>query len=184
MSRVLAVLAAFGLLAGCGDSDFQPPPRDDMRFTLDLAANFSTADTDMTCFNSACGGCSSFANWDGTPARVGDPCNWNGAWKCNGMDLVCSDNGCPSCGTAVTGSVCGADGHTILELTNPGSGCRVYDFGSAIDVCNRSPGDHCVGRCTLDAGAHHCVAHCLSDDGGAAGCAHMSSDTCESLSSC
>jgi hypothetical protein len=184
--RVMGLaLACAVLVGGCGkDPDFQPPPRDDMRVTLDLAVGATASEDDMTCFNSACGGCSAFANWDGTPVKVGDPCLFSGTWQCDGTALECSDNGCPACGTAVSGSVCGADGHTILELTDPGSGCRVYDFGSAVDVCNRSPGDHCVGRCTSDASGHHCVARCTSDDGGATGCEHMISDTCESLTSC
>jgi hypothetical protein len=173
------------LVVGCGkDSDFVPPPRPDMRFTLDLASNFMPENPDMTCFNMACGSCSEFANWDGTPAKVGDPCLWKGSWQCMGTTLACSDNGCPMCGTAIAGSVCGADGHTILELTDPGSGCRAYDFGSAIAVCNRTPGDHCGGRCTVNGSKHDCVARCVSDDGGGTGCQHMSSDTCESLSSC
>jgi hypothetical protein len=173
-------------LAGCGSdaADFEPPPRDDMRHELDLASSFVPTEPDMSCLDTACGGCSSFTNWDGTPVKVGDPCLWKGMWQCNGMQLECSDNGCPACTTAMTGSVCGADGHTILELTDPGSGCRAYDFGSAVDVCNRSPGDHCVGRCTLDNSVHKCVARCVSDDGGATGCEHQSSDTCVTLSSC
>jgi hypothetical protein len=173
------------LLTACGhDPDFEPPPRDDMRHELDLSTNFMQMDPDISCFNMACGGCSSFANWDGTPVKEGDPCLWRGIWQCSGMDLVCSDNTCPMCASPITGSVCGADGHTILELTDPGSGCRAYDFGSATDVCNRAPGDHCVGRCTLDAGTYRCVARCASEDGGATGCQHQSSDTCVTLSSC
>src|SRR5579859_4574890 len=174
-------------MAGCGNeaSDFQPPPRDDMRHELDLASSFVPMEPDMSCLDTACGGCSSFMNWDGTPVKVGDPCLWKGVWQCNGMQLECSDNGCPTCPTAMTGTICGADGHTVLELTDPGSGCRAYDFGSAIDVCNRAPGDHCVGRCTVDAsGGHSCVARCVSDDGGGTGCEHQSSDTCVTLSAC
>ena len=129
----------------------------------------------MSCLNLACGGCSSFANWDGTPVKVGDPCLWKGVWQCSGTQLECSDNSCPTCGVAMTGSVCGADGHTILDLTNPGSGCRVYDFGSAIAVCNRTTTDHCVGRCTDNGGARSCVAHCISDDGGGTGCEYQAS---------
>ena len=176
------------LCAGCGDADFVPPPRDDMKISIDLASSVLSAEADMSCLNTACGGCSSFANRDGTPASVGDPCLWKGVWQCSGDELECSDNSCPSCGTAVTGTVCGADGHTILELTNLGNGCRAYDFGSAIDVCDRGAGAHCGGRCTLVGGAHQCVANCVSDDGGGTGCAHQpppaTTDTCESLTSC
>src|SRR5260221_13608892 len=113
------------LSIGCGrDPDFVPPPRDDMRITLDLASSYVPENLDMTCFNTACGGCSSFANWDGTAVKVGDPRLWKGAWQCTGNQLSCSDNGCPMGGTPMTGSGCAPHGHTILDLTHPGSGCR------------------------------------------------------------
>jgi hypothetical protein len=169
---------------GCGkDPDFEVPPRDDMRITLDLASSFVSMDPDMSCLSTACGGCSNYVNWDGSPVAVGDPCLWKGTWQCSGTTLTCSDEGCPTCGTAMSGSVCGADGHTIVEITNMGM-CRTYDFGSAIAVCNRAPGDHCVHRCTLDNGVHRCAARCASADGGAMGCPFVSTQTCEALTSC
>jgi hypothetical protein len=176
---LMAVLAL-----GCGkDPDFEVPARDDMRITLDLASSFMHQDPDMSCLSTACGGCSYLTNWDGSPVEAGDPCLWKGTWQCAGTQLTCSDDGCPTCGTAMTGSLCGADGHTIVEITNMGA-CGVYDFGSAIAVCNRTPGDHCVSRCTLDNGVHHCAARCASADGGAMGCEHSAAQTCEALTSC
>jgi hypothetical protein len=182
-SIILIALA----VAGCG-SAFEVQPLPDARVNLDLAVTINTTPPDMSCFNMACGGCSSWANPDGTPSKVGDPCLWKGVFACSGTTLTCSDKSCMTCGNAAnrpTGTVCGADGHTIIELQYAGAACTAYDFGSAIDVCNRTSGDRCVQRCRGPNGnVYSCTANCASDDGGATGCAHMASDTCESLVSC
>jgi hypothetical protein len=170
------------LVAGCGD--FMVPRAPDMRISLDLAVTIPNPPPDMSCFNRACGGCSQFARYDGTPAMVGDPCLWNGKLTCMGTSLVCDSTACLTCSGNATGTVCGADGHTIVELLHTGNVCTAYDFGSAIDVCNGGPGDHCVDRCTKNGTDYACVAGCILDDGGAIGCAHMSSDTCDSLTGC
>jgi len=167
------------LLAGCG-SDFAPPAPPGDKNTLDLAVAVANPAADMSCPNVACGGCSSWTNWDGSLTKPGDPCAWKGTWACNGTKLTCADLSCPC---AATGSVCGADGHTVLALTSTSGICSVYDLGSAIAVCNRSAGDHCVGRCTAG-NPVTCEAHCVSDDGGGTGCARMPSDTCTTLESC
>jgi hypothetical protein len=185
MVRSMVVLAL--LAAACGSSySVSPPP--DMRISLDLAVSPPVTSTDMSCLNTACGGCSSWLNWDGTPSKEGDPCLWKGVYQCNGTALVCSDTGCLACTDTTkqpVGTVCGADGHTIVELTYAGNACSAYDFGSAIGLCNRAPGDHCVQRCTGPNGnVYDCVAHCTSDDGGGTGCDHMPTDTCESLKGC
>ena len=173
----------FLLLAGCGrDPDFAPPAREDMRITLDLAASASMP-VDLSCASMQCGACSSFVNWDRTPSKPGDPCAWKGTLACSGGGLACSDTGCPTCAGTLSGSVCGADGHTIVEIV-PGGACRVYDFGSAIAVCNHGATDHCVGRCSKNGSAYSCVARCVSDDGGATGCEHKATDTCDSLTNC
>ncbi len=170
---------------GCG-SAFEVPPLPDAHMTLDLATSSNPAPVDMTCFNTACGGCSAWAKYDGTPAQEGDPCLWNGVYQCNGTSLACSSSTCPSCSGKAVGSICGADGHTILELNYAVGTCAAYDFGSAINVCNHSSSDGCVARCSTNAstGEVDCVAHCLSDDGGATGCQHMSTETCDTLKSC
>jgi hypothetical protein len=181
MRWLLVVLA----LWGCGqDPDFQVQPLPDMRVTLDLASSFDATPRDLTCFNLACGACSTWANYDGTPVRPGDPCLWKGVWQCVGGALACSDDGCPACGGAMTGSVCGADGHTILEIIAPAGVCQAYDFRSAIAVCNHGADDHCVGRCVKNSAAYACQAACVADDGGATGCEYRASDTCESLTGC
>jgi hypothetical protein len=170
------------LITACG-GDFVPPPPPDGKVELDLSVVTANPAGDMGCINTACGGCSSWVNWDGTPTKVGDPCAWKGTWACNGTTLTCGDQSCPTCGSTMTGSVCGADGHTILELTYVGSTCSVYDIGSAIAVCNRTADDHCLGRCTAGTPVS-CEAHCASDDGGGTGCQHMATDTCTSLEAC
>ena len=179
----LLLFSIFVLVSGCG-SDFQVPPPPDARISLDLGVSVNPAPPDMACFNMACGGCSAWANYDGTPAKVGDPCLWKGTYQCTGTTLKCSDASCPQCPSTMTGSVCGADHHTILELTNTGT-CQVYDFGSAIDVCNHGPSDKCVGRCTMNTGGtYSCEAHCVSDDGGGTGCEYNSTATCQTLAGC
>jgi hypothetical protein len=175
-------------LSGCG-SDFQVPANPDTRIELDLAvAPIPSPGPDMSCFNTACGGCSAWANFDGTPAKVGDPCLYNGTYKCNGMSLVCSSTGCLTCqagGKTAQGTVCGADGHSIIELQYTGTTCAAYDLGSAIGMCNHGSGDSCVQRCTGPTNnVYQCVAHCASDDGGGTGCAHSPTETCESLAGC
>src|SRR3954469_4414288 len=183
MHRIkLLFLSCALVVAGCG-SDFEVPAPPDARTELDLAVNMVTTPPDMSCFNTACGGCTSFANYDGTPTKVGDPCLWKGTYQCNGTSLKCSDAACPQCGSPMTGTVCGADHHTILEITNSGS-CQVYDFGSAIGVCNHGASDKCVGRCTQANGSYTCVANCASDDGGGTGCDYSATATCTSLASC
>jgi hypothetical protein len=177
MKLALAVL----LLAGCGSFTPTAPPND--KITLDLAVAIANPAPDLACPNTACGGCSSWMNFDGTPAKAGDPCAWKGTWACNGTTLTCADLSCPTCASKMTGSVCGADGHTILALTYVGTACSVYDLGTALAVCNRTPTDQCLGRCTAGSTVT-CEAHCASDDGGGTGCMHMSSDTCTSLESC
>jgi hypothetical protein len=183
-SLVLCVLA----VAGCG-SDFSVPALPDSRMELDLAVSPIVGSADMSCFNTACGGCSTWANFDGTPAKVGDPCLYKGVYACNDTALVCSSTACLTCSTAgktPAGSVCGADGHTIIELLYTGATCAAYDFGSSINICNHDSGDKCLQRCTgPDAGnVYHCAAHCASDDGGGTGCEHSATETCESLAGC
>jgi hypothetical protein len=170
-------------VAACG-SDFQVPALPDARIAIDLAVTSPEELPDLGCFNRACGGCSRFARSDGTPAQVGDPCLWKGQLICNGATLTCSDASCPSCGGTMRGTVCGADGHTIVELIVIGSSCTAYDLGSAVGVCNDGPRDGCVDRCTKNGTTYSCVAGCLADDGGATGCAQKASDTCDSLTSC
>jgi hypothetical protein len=183
-SFVLCLVLA---LAGCG-SDFEVPAPPDARVNLDLAVAPPVRPPDMACFNMACGACSNWASWNGTPIKAGDPCLWKGAFACNGAQLVCNNAGCLTCADTTkhaVGTVCGADGHTIVELTYTGTTCTAYDFGSAIGVCNRSPNDQCLQRCSGPSGSvYSCVAHCASDDGGGTGCAHGAADTCESLTAC
>ena len=172
------------LLAGCG-SDFQPPGPPDTRIELDLSVGGGSTPADLSCFNTACGGCSQWARFDGSPAKAGDPCGIGGMLLCAGTSLKCSSSACPSCAQKMTGTVCAADGHTILELTNAGSTCSVYDFGSAIDVCNRAAGDKCVNRCVQNGADYACVAHCTADpDGGGPGCAYQANESCTSLAGC
>src|SRR5262245_59180455 len=134
--RVLPLL----MVAACGSSDFVVPPRADMRVDRDLSSSFTPEPADLACLNPACGGCSSWVGWDGQAVKPGDPCARNGAWMCMGTQLQCSDFSCPACAAStMTGSVCGADGHTILDLVATVNSCRVHDFGSVINVCNRGP---------------------------------------------
>jgi len=187
-SRVLFLALVLAPIAGCG-SDFEVPAPPDSRIELDLAVSPITTPPDMACFNTACGGCSKWANFDGTPAKVGDPCLYKGTYQCNGMSLVCSSTGCLTCqsgGKTAQGTVCGADGHSIIELQYTGATCAAYDFGSAIGVCNHGSSDKCQQSCTGPDGnnVYHCVAHCVSDDGGGTGCAHTTGETCESLAGC
>jgi hypothetical protein len=94
----------------------------------------------------------------------------------------------------MSGSVCGADGHTVLELVNASGACSAYDFGSLIDLCAHDASDHCVGRCVKSGTSYACTAGCTSYgpmDGGAGdggvphtGCPHAATDTCDSLTSC
>jgi hypothetical protein len=188
--RGAAPFFALCLVAACGGGDgaFVPPGPPDAHLTLDLASTYVPPPPDLACFNNACGSCSSWAKWDGTPAQPGDPCSWKGTLQCNGNALVCSDTSCLSCPKAVSGTVCGADGHTILELLTTGSVCAAYDFGSAIAVCNRSAQDQCRGSCSVDgSGNYACAAHCTSDgngDAGVGGCPHGASDSCTSLTGC
>jgi hypothetical protein len=176
-------------LCGCKSTgkDFVVPPAPDARVDLDLGISSATAALDMTCFNSVCGGCSQWANYDGKPSKEGDPCLWNGVYKCAGTQLECTSNTCLGCSSGsnhATGTVCGADGHTIIELHYSGTACVAYDFGSAIDVCNHSANDICQQKCTANGTTYDCAAHCASDDGGGTGCTHQPTDTCESLTSC
>lgn len=171
------------VVAGC-KSDFQVPALPDARISLDLAVSMAPPPPDLACFNRACGGCSHIARWDGTPAQEGDPCLWKGKLTCMGMNLVCSDTSCLTCGGTATGTVCGADGHTIIELVHSGNSCTAYDLGSSIGVCNSGPNDGCLDRCTKNGNSYSCAAGCIADDGGATGCANMPSDTCDSLTSC
>jgi hypothetical protein len=101
-----------------------------------------------------------------------------------GSELKCIDDSCPTCASTMTGTVCGADGHSIIELVYSGGTCHAYDFGSSIGVCNHDMNDHCTGVCTQTAGGYTCTARCATDDGGGMGCQHMATDTCTSLSSC
>jgi hypothetical protein len=195
LALVAVAVALAVAVEGCGrDPDFQVPPRPDMRTVIDLAVSLDHPPADMTCFNTACGGCSAWARVDGKPAQPGDPCLWKGTWQCMGTTLVCSDTGCPACGGAMTGSVCGADGHTVLDLTMKGGMCAAYDFGSTIALCNHDASDHCVGRCIKVGASYACTAGCTSEgggdggarDGGAprTGCPHAATDTCDTLTSC
>jgi hypothetical protein len=184
MSRPL--LLAVLIVSGCG-SDFEVPALPDARVQLDLAVAPPVIPPDMACFNMACGACSNWKNWDGTPSKVGDPCGYKGTYACNGMSLACNSTACPTCSTGgrtPAGTVCGADGHTIVELTYVGSTCSAYDLGSAIGVCNHGAADKCQHRCTLNGSVYDCVAHCASDDGGGTGCDHSATETCESLAGC
>jgi hypothetical protein len=182
MRVVLLVAVAFAVACG---SEFEVPPLPDARMSLDLGVSIPNPPPDLACFNRACGGCSTWARFDGTPAMVGDPCLWKGTLACMGTSLVCSDASCLPCsgGTAL-GTVCGGDGHTIVELVYTGTTCAAYDLGSAIGVCNHGAGDACVDRCTKNGNTYNCAASCLSDDGGGTGCQHQASDTCQSLTSC
>ena len=175
------------IISGCG-SDFEVPAPPDSRVELDLAVSPITVPPDMACFNTACGGCSTWANFDGTPSKVGDPCLYKGVYACNGTSLVCSSTACLTCqagGKTAAGTVCGADGHTIIELQYTGTTCAAYDFGSSINVCNHGSGDKCLQSCAPDVNnVFHCAAHCASDDGGGTGCAHMANENCESLVGC
>jgi hypothetical protein len=152
--------------------------------SIDLAVVIAPPPPDMSCFNRACGGCSRVAKWDGTPAQEGDPCLWKGKLTCMGTSLVCSDTSCLTCSGTATGTVCGADGHSIIELIHNGNTCVAYDLGSSIGVCRGGPTDHCVDRCTKNGSSYACVAGCVLDDGGAMGCAWQSTDTCDALTSC
>lgn len=179
MCRLAFLVLALG---GCGSSgDFQVPAQPDGRMNLDLAVNNQFPPNDMTCFNTACGGCSSLARWDGAPVKVGDPCLWNGTWQCNGAQLGCSSTTCLACPQPVSGTACGADGHTIIELLNNSGTCVSYDFGSAISTCNHGAADACVATCTQSGGGYQCVAHCASDDGGGTGHVYAATDTCVTL---
>jgi hypothetical protein len=181
---MLATLAFLGCHTVTA-KDFVVPPAPDARVELDLGTSAATAAVDMTCINSACGGCSSWVNYDGTPSKVGDPCLLNGVYQCTGTELKCTSNSCLGCtGGTPVGSVCGADGHTIIELHYSGTACVAYDFGSAIDVCNHSANDSCQQKCTANGTTYDCVAHCASDDGGGTGCTYQPTETCESLTSC
>jgi hypothetical protein len=183
--RSLACLLALALPA-CG-SDFQVPAPPDARINLDLAVTTVSAPPDMSCFNTACGGCSDWANWDGTPSKVGDPCLWKGTYACSGTELKCSDTSCLACADTTkhaVGTICGGDGHTIVELFYSGNTCITYDFGSAIDVCNHGAADRCLQRCSAVGNTYNCVAHCASDDGGGTGCAYQPNENCESLAGC
>jgi hypothetical protein len=173
-------------LAACDSSSFVPVGPPDAHVNLDLADTYVAPPApDGGCFNTACGGCSSWAKWDGSPARPGDSCLWTGTLSCTGTSLTCSDSSCLACPKQVSGTVCGADGHTIVELMLSGNSCSAYDFGSAIGVCNHGAQDQCLGRCTVDAsGNYACAAHCASDDGGGTGCPHGSNDTCATLAGC
>ena len=172
---------------GGGGGNFVVPPQPDARVNLDLSQSVSQSMPDMTCFNSVCGACSQWANYDGKPSKEGDPCLWNGVYKCTGTQLECTSNTCLGCSNGSNhpvGTVCGADGHTIIELHYTGTACVAYDFGSAIDVCNHSATDVCQQKCTANGTTYDCAAHCASDDGGGTGCTHQPTDTCESLTSC
>jgi hypothetical protein len=191
------------LVAGCGRApDFQVPPRGDLHMLVDLAVSLDHPPPEAGCFNTACGGCSSWARpayGGGAPAQPGDPCGWNGMWGCTGTTLGCSSTACPACaGGMMTGSVCGADGHTVLELVYAGGVCGVYDFGSILDLCTHDASDRCVGRCVKSGASYACTAGCTSygpieadggvRDGGVpvphTGCPHAATDTCDSLTSC
>ena len=141
---------------------------------------------DLSCFNTACGGCSNWARPDGTPAQSGDPCLYGGTLACSGQTLACSSSACPSCGNPMRGTVCGADGQTIITLADDGSGgCIAVDTGAAIAVCNAAPGDACRNRCVATSGRYECTAWCLSTpDAGTAGCGFSASANCSALSGC
>jgi|GEM_PF-6255106 len=176
---LVALLCTFG----CGGSDFAPPGPPDAQIERDLSVGTANP-FDAGCFNKACGGCSTWARPDGTPAMSGDPCLWAGTLACNGTTLACSSNACPTCAGNISGTVCGADGHTIVEFTNGGT-CSVFSTGSATAVCNRSVGDACAHRCTATAGGYDCTAWCKSDaDAGAVGCSHQAGATCTTLAAC
>jgi len=184
----LSLLALVLAVCGCG-SDFQVPAPPDTRIELDLAVSPISSPPDMACFNRVCGGCSVWANPDGTPSKVGDPCLYKGTYQCTGMSLTCSSTACLTCttnGAPAVGTVCGADGHSIVELQYTGTTCSAYDLGSAIGQCNHGPGDRCLAHCTGPDGNNvfHCAAVCASDDGGGTGCPHSATDTCESLAGC
>ena len=181
----LATLA----LCGCKSSskDFVVPPAPGARVDLDLGTSSASASLDMTCINSVCGGCSSWVNYNGAPSKEGDPCLWNGVYKCSGTELKCTSSTCLGCASGsnkATGTVCGADGHTIIELHYSGTACVALDIGSAIGVCNNSANDVCQQKCTANGTTYDCVAHCTSDDGGGTGCTYQPAATCESLTSC
>jgi hypothetical protein len=173
--------------AGCG-SDFEVPAPPDGRVELDLAVTMTSTPPDMACFNTACGGCSTWATYAGVPAKAGDPCLWKGSYACSGTSLQCTGTACLACADTSkhpVGTVCGADGHTIIELTYTGTTCTAYDLGSAIGVCNHGAGDYCVQRCRGPVGnVYNCSANCASTDGGGTGCMHGATDTCESLAGC
>jgi hypothetical protein len=176
------------LVIGCG-SDFSVPANPDARIELDLAVTVTTAPPDMSCFNTACNGCGAWANADGTPAKVGDPCLYKGTYQCQGTSLVCMGSACLTCSTSgrtAQGTVCGADGRSIIELTYTGTTCTAYDLGSAIGMCNHGSDDKCLAHCTGPDGnnVYHCAAVCASDDGGGTGCAHSATETCETLAGC
>jgi hypothetical protein len=183
-----SLLVMLLVVSGCG-SDFEVPAPPDSRVELDLAVNPIVTPPDMSCFNTACGGCSTWANYDGTPSKAGDPCLYKGVLACNGTSLACNSTACLTCttgGRTPAGTVCGADGHSIMELLYTGTTCTAYDFSSSIGVCNHGSGDQCLQHCTgPDANnVYHCSAHCASDDGGGTGCAHSAAETCETLAGC
>jgi hypothetical protein len=182
-----SLLVMLLLLSGCG-SDFEVPAPPDARTELDLAVSPIVTPPDLSCFNTACGGCSAWANFDGTPSKVGDPCLYKGVFACNGTSLTCSSTACLTCSTGgrtAAGTVCGADGHSIMELLYTGTTCSAYDFSSSIGVCNHGSGDKCLQHCTFDGNSvYHCAAVCASDDGGGTGCAHSAAETCETLAGC
>jgi hypothetical protein len=185
LSRVaLAFAVALVLVATACDSGFRPPPRPDMKTDIDLASQAS-GKADMTCLATVCGECSDRVRWDGKPVAVGDPCLVHGTWQCAGHVLECSDASCISCPGKSIGSVCGADGHTVIELNYVNGMCTTVDLNSPIAICNRTADDKCVGRCVLQGVDYTCTARCLSDDGGAtAGCPYSPGQTCATLSGC
>lgn len=171
-------------LAACG-GDFQSPGPPDGTITRDLTAVVTNI-PDLSCFNTACGGCSSWARPDGTPAQSGDACLFAGTFACSGQNLACSSSACPTCASTMRGTICGADGQTIITLADDGSGgCVAIDTGSAIAVCNQTAGDACRNRCTNVGGRFECTAWCTSTpDAGTGGCGFSSSATCASLAGC
>ncbi len=182
---VLLLLA----MCGCG-SDFQVPAPLGARIEIvDKATTLVPPPADMACLNTVCGGCSTWTNFAGTPSEEGGPCLYNGTYKCMGTSLVCSSTACLTCqsgGKTPVGTVCGADGHTIIELQYTGPTCAAYDFGTPTNVCNHGSSDKCLQSCTGpdSNNVYHCAAHCVSDDGGGTGCEHMANETCESLAGC
>lgn len=181
--RSLGLLALAVSFVACG-GDFRVPPPSDMRISLDLASAPGTPD-DMTCFNSACGGCSTWARADGTPAQVGDRCGFRGMLACTGQTLGCSDLGCPTCASKMTGTICAADGRTIVQLLDLNNQCRVNVTGSALAVCNRDASDRCLHRCTLANNLYTCTAGCSSTpDAGVTGCQYAPTQTCQTLAGC